>query len=150
MPHAVIAANHASFLDGLLLGAFLPGRPIFAVDTLIATRWWARPFLALVDAMPVDPTNPLSIRAMIRAVEGGSACVIFPRGPPDDDRLADEGLRGPGESSPSGPARRCSRCGSRVSSPRSSRGWAARPAAGCFPHPHPRVAGPGGSRRPTG
>ena len=26
MPHAVIAANHASFLDGLLLGAFLPGR----------------------------------------------------------------------------------------------------------------------------
>jgi acyl-[acyl-carrier-protein]-phospholipid O-acyltransferase/long-chain-fatty-acid--[acyl-carrier-protein] ligase len=80
MPHAVIAANHSSFLDGLLLGAFLPGRPIFAVDTVIATRWWARPFLALVDAMPVDPTNPLSIRAMIRAVEGGSACVIFPEG----------------------------------------------------------------------
>ena len=80
MPHAVIAANHASFLDGLLLGAFLPGRPIFAVDTLIATRWWARPFLMLVDAMPVDPANPLSIRAMIRAVEGGSACVIFPEG----------------------------------------------------------------------
>ena len=25
MPRAVIAANHASFLDGLLLGAFLPG-----------------------------------------------------------------------------------------------------------------------------
>ena len=32
-PHAVVAANHASFLDGLLLGAFLPGDPIFAVDT---------------------------------------------------------------------------------------------------------------------
>ena len=80
MPHAVIAANHASFLDGLLLGAFLPGEPIFAVDTLIAKQWWARPFLALVNALPVDPTNPLSIRAMIRAVEGGSACVIFPEG----------------------------------------------------------------------
>jgi acyl-[acyl-carrier-protein]-phospholipid O-acyltransferase/long-chain-fatty-acid--[acyl-carrier-protein] ligase len=36
LPHAVIAANHASFLDGLLLGAFLPGDPIFAVDTEIA------------------------------------------------------------------------------------------------------------------
>lgn len=80
LPHAVIAANHASFLDGLLLGAFLPGDPIFAIDTHIAKRWWARPFLALVNAIPVDPTNPLSIRAMIRAVEAGSACIIFPEG----------------------------------------------------------------------
>ena len=80
MPHAVIAANHTSFLDGLLLGAFLPGDPIFAVDTAISRAWWARPFLALVNAFPVDPTNPLSIRAMIRAVERGSACVIFPEG----------------------------------------------------------------------
>ncbi len=80
MPHAVIAANHASFLDGLLLGAFMPGDPIFAVDTQIAKRWWARPFLALVNAFPVDPTNPLSIRAMIRAVDAGSACIIFPEG----------------------------------------------------------------------
>ncbi len=80
MPHAVIAANHASFLDGLLLGAFLPGDPIFAVDTFIAKQWWARPFLLFVNALPVDPTNPLSIRAMIRAVEAGSACIIFPEG----------------------------------------------------------------------
>ena len=80
LPQAVIAANHASFLDGLLLGAFLPGEPIFAVDTYIAQKWWARPFLAVVNAMPVDPTNPLSIRKMIRAVEQGSACVIFPEG----------------------------------------------------------------------
>ena len=80
MPHAVIAANHASFLDGLLLGAFLPGDPIFAVDTFIAKQWWARPFLLFVNALPVDPTNPLSIRAMIRAAEAGSACIIFPEG----------------------------------------------------------------------
>jgi acyl-[acyl-carrier-protein]-phospholipid O-acyltransferase / long-chain-fatty-acid--[acyl-carrier-protein] ligase len=80
MPHAVIAANHASFLDGLLLGAFLPGDPIFAVDTLIAKQWWAKPFLLFVNALPVDPTNPLSIRSMIRAVANGSACIIFPEG----------------------------------------------------------------------
>src|SRR5687768_909133 len=57
--HAVIAANHASFLDALVLGAFLPGAPIFAIDTFIARKWWVRPFLSLVDALPVDPTNPL-------------------------------------------------------------------------------------------
>jgi acyl-[acyl-carrier-protein]-phospholipid O-acyltransferase/long-chain-fatty-acid--[acyl-carrier-protein] ligase len=80
MPHAVIAANHASFLDGVLLGAFMPGDPIFAVDTFIAKQWYARPFLAMVNAFPVDPTNPLSIRSMIRAVDAGSACIIFPEG----------------------------------------------------------------------
>ena len=80
LPKAVIAANHASFLDGLLLGAFLPGDPIFAVDTFIAKQWWAKPFLMFVNALPVDPTNPLSIRSMIRAVEAGSACIIFPEG----------------------------------------------------------------------
>ena len=80
LPRVVIAANHASFLDGLLLGAFLPGEPIFAVDTFIARQWWARPFLALTQALPVDPANPLSIRAMIRAVEAGSPCIIFPEG----------------------------------------------------------------------
>jgi acyl-[acyl-carrier-protein]-phospholipid O-acyltransferase / long-chain-fatty-acid--[acyl-carrier-protein] ligase len=80
LPHAVIVANHASFLDGLLLGAFLPGDPIFAVDTQIAGKWWARPFLSPVHAAPVDPTNPLSIRTMIRAVEGGASCIIFPEG----------------------------------------------------------------------
>jgi acyl-[acyl-carrier-protein]-phospholipid O-acyltransferase / long-chain-fatty-acid--[acyl-carrier-protein] ligase len=80
LPHAVIAANHTSFLDGILLGAFLPGEPIFAIDTQIAKKWWVRPLTLLVNALPVDPTNPLSIRSMIRAVEAGSACVIFPEG----------------------------------------------------------------------
>src|SRR4030095_17020968 len=52
LPQAVIAANHASVLDGLLLGAFLPADPIFAVDTLISKKWWARPFLLFVKALP--------------------------------------------------------------------------------------------------
>ena len=78
--HAVIAANHASFLDGMLLGAFLPGTPVFAIDTFVAQKWWVKPFLSLVNAMPIDPTNPLSLRGMIRAVEAGAVCIIFPEG----------------------------------------------------------------------
>jgi acyl-[acyl-carrier-protein]-phospholipid O-acyltransferase/long-chain-fatty-acid--[acyl-carrier-protein] ligase len=77
---AVVVVNHVSFLDGLLLGAFLPGKPTFAIHTLIARAWWVRPFLSLFDAFPVDPTNPLSAKAMVRAVREGRTLVIFPEG----------------------------------------------------------------------
>jgi len=77
---AVIVANHLSFLDGPLLAAFLPGRPAFAIDTQRAAAWWVRPFLGLVDAVPIDPTRPLATKKLIRAVEEGRRCVIFPEG----------------------------------------------------------------------
>jgi acyl-[acyl-carrier-protein]-phospholipid O-acyltransferase/long-chain-fatty-acid--[acyl-carrier-protein] ligase len=77
---AVYICNHVSFLDGALLAAFLPGRPTFAVDTGMAQRWWARPFLELVDIFTVDPTNPLSTKAMIKVVKDGRPLVIFPEG----------------------------------------------------------------------
>ena len=77
---AVVVVNHVSFLDGLLLAAFLPGKPTFAVHTRIAKAWWLKPFLPLFDAFPVDPTNPLSAKAMVKAVRDGRTLVIFPEG----------------------------------------------------------------------
>ena len=79
-PRAVIVANHVSFLDALLLGTFLPGKPTFAVDTHIAKKWWVKPFLMLGEALPVDPTSPLATKTMIRAVRENRHCVIFPEG----------------------------------------------------------------------
>jgi acyl-[acyl-carrier-protein]-phospholipid O-acyltransferase/long-chain-fatty-acid--[acyl-carrier-protein] ligase len=76
----VIVANHLSFIDGVLLATFLPGRPAFAIDTHQAARWWVRPFLGLFDAVPIDPTKPFATKALIRAVEEGRRCVIFPEG----------------------------------------------------------------------
>jgi acyl-[acyl-carrier-protein]-phospholipid O-acyltransferase/long-chain-fatty-acid--[acyl-carrier-protein] ligase len=77
---AVVVVNHVSFLDGLLLAAFLPGKPTFAVHTRIAQAWWVRPFLGLFDAFPVDPTNPMAAKAMVKAVKEGRTLVIFPEG----------------------------------------------------------------------
>ncbi len=77
---AVVVVNHVSFLDGPLLMAFLPGKPTFAINTFIAKQWWVRPFLNLMDAFPVDPTNPMAAKAMVRAVESGKKLVIFPEG----------------------------------------------------------------------
>ena len=77
---AVVVVNHVSFLDGLLLASFLPGKPTFAVHTRIAQAWWVKPFLGLFDAFPVDPTNPMAAKAMVRAVQAGRTLVIFPEG----------------------------------------------------------------------
>ncbi|MEG3619052.1 acyl-[ACP]--phospholipid O-acyltransferase [Magnetovibrio sp. PR-2] len=77
---AVIVVNHVSFLDAALLAAFLPEKPLFAVNTHIAGRWWMKPFLALVNAFPMDPTKPLSTKSLIKEVGKGFKCVIFPEG----------------------------------------------------------------------
>jgi acyl-[acyl-carrier-protein]-phospholipid O-acyltransferase/long-chain-fatty-acid--[acyl-carrier-protein] ligase len=83
---AVIIGNHVSLLDPPLLAAFLPGKPMFAVNTQVANWWWVKPFLNLVDAFPIDPTNPYALKALIRKVEEDRHIVIFPEG-----RLTDTG-----------------------------------------------------------
>jgi len=76
----VIVANHLSFLDGLLLALFLPGQPMFAVDSKIATRWYVRLFSRLVRFFPLDPTSPMATKAMIKEIRKDRQCVIFPEG----------------------------------------------------------------------
>lgn len=77
---AVVVVNHVSFLDAALLAAFLPGKPTFAVATRIARAWWMRPLMRLFNAFPVDPTNPMAAKAMVKAVKEGRTLVIFPEG----------------------------------------------------------------------
>src|SRR5579863_7300717 len=76
----VIVPNHVSFLDGPLIAAFLPGYPMFAIDTAQAARWWARPLLAGADIYPMDPTRPMATKSLVKALRAGRQCVIFPEG----------------------------------------------------------------------
>jgi acyl-[acyl-carrier-protein]-phospholipid O-acyltransferase / long-chain-fatty-acid--[acyl-carrier-protein] ligase len=78
--HTVIIANHQSFLDGLILGLFLPISPVFVVNTEIAKRPLVRLFLSLGEYIVVDPANPMAIKQIIRLVESGRPVVIFPEG----------------------------------------------------------------------
>ena len=73
-----LVINHLSFLDGCLVAAFLPGDLVFAIDTEQARRFWFLKYI--LDVFPVDPTNPMAIRAMVKAVRDGRRLAIFPEG----------------------------------------------------------------------
>jgi len=76
----LIISNHTSFLDPLLLGVFLPDDITFAINTHISERWWLKPFLSLSHVFPMDPTQPLSLKALIHHLHGNTRTVIFPEG----------------------------------------------------------------------
>ena len=78
--NVIIVANHSSFLDVILLWVFLPIDQTFAVNTHIARSWMLRIASRLFETFPMDPTNPLSMRGLIKKVESGANVVIFPEG----------------------------------------------------------------------
>ena len=77
---SIIVANHLSFLDAALIGAYIPERVSFAINTKIAKQWWISPFLLLADSIAIDPANPMSTRLLINRIKQGNKVVIFPEG----------------------------------------------------------------------
>jgi acyl-[acyl-carrier-protein]-phospholipid O-acyltransferase/long-chain-fatty-acid--[acyl-carrier-protein] ligase len=77
---AVIVANHSSYLDGPLLSAFLPERASFAINSHVGKKWWAKPAFALFNMIPIDPANPMALRALVDELKQGRKVVIFPEG----------------------------------------------------------------------
>jgi len=62
----LVIANHESFLDGLLLGLFLPFRATFVVHTTVLNNTLFRWLLSYVPHPAVDPTSPLAMKKVIR------------------------------------------------------------------------------------
>ncbi|SEP77592.1 acyl-[acyl-carrier-protein]-phospholipid O-acyltransferase / long-chain-fatty-acid--[acyl-carrier-protein] ligase [Azotobacter beijerinckii] len=79
-PRTLIVANHESFLDGLLLGVFLPVDAVFVVHTQVASRPLFRVVLHFVPHLVVDSSSPLAIKQIVRLVESGRPVAIFPEG----------------------------------------------------------------------
>ncbi len=76
----LIVANHTSFLDGILLGAFLPVQPTWLINTTIAKIWYFKLGLQFLPHLVVDPSSPLAMKAVIGLLDAGKPVVIFPEG----------------------------------------------------------------------
>jgi acyl-[acyl-carrier-protein]-phospholipid O-acyltransferase/long-chain-fatty-acid--[acyl-carrier-protein] ligase len=76
----LLVANHTSFLDAVLIAAYIPKKITFAINSHIAQRWWIRPMLSLVEALPLDPTNPMATKTLIDRIKQNTQCMIFPEG----------------------------------------------------------------------
>lgn len=78
--HIVITPNHVSFLDGLLLALFIPNKPVFAIYSDYYSHWTVKLARRYVDFVPLDPSNPLSLKTLIKVAKTGQPIVIFPEG----------------------------------------------------------------------
>jgi acyl-[acyl-carrier-protein]-phospholipid O-acyltransferase / long-chain-fatty-acid--[acyl-carrier-protein] ligase len=76
----LIISNHQSFLDGVIIGAFLDFSPTYLIHSTIASRWYFKLPLMFLRHKVVDTNNPLAIKALVNLVEEGYPVVIFPEG----------------------------------------------------------------------
>ncbi|MBQ6223736.1 MAG: MFS transporter, partial [Campylobacter sp.] len=76
----LIIANNNSFLDPLILGAFLPDDITFVVDGVIAKRFWVKQFLRFTKHIAVDTANPMAVKTIIDNIKKGQKIIIFPEG----------------------------------------------------------------------
>ena len=76
----LIVANHTSYLDPILLWAFLPDDVTFAINTGISQKWWVQPALRFAKVFKMDPQQPLSIKSLTHYLREDRKAVIFPEG----------------------------------------------------------------------
>jgi acyl-[acyl-carrier-protein]-phospholipid O-acyltransferase/long-chain-fatty-acid--[acyl-carrier-protein] ligase len=76
----LIVANHASFLDPVLLWAFMPDDVTFAINTHLSKAFWIRPVLRFSRVLPLDTGNPMSVKTLTHHLRENRRVVLFPEG----------------------------------------------------------------------
>ncbi|HBO49409.1 MAG TPA: acyl-[ACP]--phospholipid O-acyltransferase, partial [Alphaproteobacteria bacterium] len=76
----VYVVNHVSYLDPILLFAFLPGNPVFALNGHLYRRHWISFLMGRADIIKFNPIEPSDIKKLIAKVDEGRLVVIFAEG----------------------------------------------------------------------
>ena len=76
----VYVSNHVSFLDPILLFAFLPGNPVFALNGHLYRCKWIRFFMRTADICPFNPIEPGDLKELIAKVDSGRLVMILQKG----------------------------------------------------------------------
>ena len=80
----VIVSNHASYLDGLVLAAVIPGEPAFIAKKELEPQFFAGPFLGKLGALFVDRADPEGgvedVNKALDAAQAGRMLVFLSEG----------------------------------------------------------------------
>ena len=81
----VIVSNHASYLDGLVLAAVIPGEPAFIAKKELEPQFFAGPFLRRLGALFVDRADPEGgvedVNKALELPKLGGCSSSFPKAP---------------------------------------------------------------------
>ena len=78
--NCLVIANHTSFLDGVLIWAYMPYKFYYAIDTFQAKTPVFRLIAPLIKFFTINPSEPMSVKTIIDEVKSGHRVVIFPEG----------------------------------------------------------------------
>lgn len=79
-PRALIVTNHTSYLDVLLISAFVERKIVFAINDQLIDKSFVKFLTNLVDVRPMDPVSPFAVKDMVEELNKDQLCMIFTEG----------------------------------------------------------------------
>lgn len=127
----IVVANHASYMDAIVLGSAFPRRISFLITSPIYRMLRLRWFYYMMGAIPVAPdsADPGALKAALRTLRHGGVVGIFPEG-----QRMENGQIGSGKG---GVALLASRSGAPIVPAAIVGAHRAMPVGAVFPRPHP-------------
>ncbi len=77
LKRGLIIPNHTSFIDALLISAFIDRKIVFSLNDRIAKKSWVRFFCQLMEVKALDANSPMAVKTMMEELKKDQLCMIF-------------------------------------------------------------------------